>query len=327
MALSTLVKPALNAIAGRPLIAVVEITLRCNSACRYCNLELNKGHYEMTREEIQRVFSHLYEEGLRFLLIQGGEPMLRRDLVDILTDLKAIGYSLTLVTNGTCFTPAKVEALQNLGVQISISLDSLERDRYAHIRGRDQLPAVLKGIELLRNYPHPKYLTCVVSQQNLGEVEDVVAFAGDRGFVPVVGAYHWDISRYGKVDEDLQYKTPDILALFERLLHSPHIPDGYYRHYIKENIQWLQGRGLPPCDAGRYGIAIDCAGRVAPCLALPKTDSLLEKPLPTLLAQLDHDEIQRCSAASTCNLLCSRVVGTHLRHPLLALKTYQAMQG
>ena len=51
--------PVINLMAGRPVLATFQVNLRCNSACGYCNLPLNVGRYEMTREEIQRVFSGL----------------------------------------------------------------------------------------------------------------------------------------------------------------------------------------------------------------------------------------------------------------------------
>ncbi len=79
-----------NLLLRRPLLAVFQVNLRCNSSCGYCNLPLNEGRYEMSREEIRNVFAGLYKDGLRFVFVQGGEPLLRRDLLDILQDLVEI---------------------------------------------------------------------------------------------------------------------------------------------------------------------------------------------------------------------------------------------
>jgi hypothetical protein len=54
----------------------------------------------MTRKEIRGVFSCLYRDGVRFVLVQGGKQLLRCDLPEILEDLSAIGFHLTLITNG-----------------------------------------------------------------------------------------------------------------------------------------------------------------------------------------------------------------------------------
>ncbi|MGZ8385794.1 MAG: radical SAM protein [Nitrospira sp.] len=65
---------------------------------------LSVGRYELSRQEIRNIFAGLYRDGLRFVFIQGGEPLLRRDLPDILQDLVEIGFNLTVITNGTKLT-------------------------------------------------------------------------------------------------------------------------------------------------------------------------------------------------------------------------------
>lgn len=324
--LRTISQPVLNLFQGRLILAVFEVCLRCNSACGYCNLPLNVGRYEMTREEIRRVFSNLYQSGLRFVFVQGGEPLLRRDLPDILEDLHEIGFGLTLITNGTRFTQMLVARLNRLPLNLSVSLDTLDRDRYRRIRGADQLPLVLAGIDLLAEFRHPKYLTCIVSKLNREDVMDVVRFARARGFIPVVGAYHWGIERYGKVDLTLQYERQAASRVFEQVLESGLVPRGYFRDYLRDNIQWLGGADLERCDAGRYSVAIDASGNVAPCLALNQAGNLLESSLDQILARFDREEIGSCSDRSSCNMMCSRVVGSTLRHPHSALLTPQSVQ-
>ena len=317
----SLAKPLLNLLQQRPVLAIFEICLRCNSSCGYCDLPLNQGRYEMTREEIQRVFRHLYQEGIRYIFIQGGEPLLRRDLPEILEDLVTMGFGISLITNGTKLTPKIVSHLSQLGVALSISLDTLHRERYRHIRGADQLPTVLQGIDGLADYPHPKYLTCIVSEVNQDDVLEVVQFARERGFIPVVGAYHWDIERYGKVNLLLQYQTHSAIKVFEDLQASNEVPSGYFRAYLQDNIKWLRGESLAPCDAGRYSIAIDSSGNVAPCLALKHQGNLLTSSLNKVLSNFDTHTIQSCSDQSSCNMVCSRVVGSTLQHPVTALLT------
>ena len=315
------IKPLKNLIFRKPVLAILEICLRCNSQCGYCDLPLNQGRYEMSREEIARIFKDLYRDGVRFVLVQGGEPTLRKDLVEILQDLVNIGFGVTLVTNGTRLREPLVEQLRQLPVNISISLDTLDRQKYQRIRGADQLGMVLRGIERLQDYPHPKYITCIVSDENRAEAVDVARFARSKGFIPVMGAYHWDIERYGKVDPGLQYQKQAAVEVFEEVLESGLVPKGYFRRYVKDNISWLSGDGLASCDAGRYSISIDASGNVAPCLALEHAGNLREQSLAGILRQFDRQAVAECSNRSSCNMLCSRVVGSVLRHPLNAAMT------
>ncbi|UCE63325.1 MAG: radical SAM protein [Nitrospirota bacterium] len=285
-------------------------------------MPLNKGHYELTREEIRQVFARLYRDnGIRYLFVQGGEPLLRKDLVEILQDLAEMGYWLGLVTNGTLLTPSIIKRLARLPISISVSLDSLNRERYQSIRGADQLPQVLKGIAALTAFPHSKYVTCIVSERNRQDVLEVVRYARDNGFVPVVGAYHWGIERYGKVDLTLQYERAVAVNVFQQILASQLVPQGYFRRYLSDNIQWLEGKALDPCDAGRYSVSIDASGNVAPCYALQPSGNLLESSLEDILVSMNREAIKKCSENSSCNLLCSRIVGSTLRHPVSALIT------
>jgi len=320
-AIGQVLMPFRNVVAGRPVLATFQVNLRCNSACGYCGLPLNVGRYEMSRGEICRVFSGLHREGVRFVLVQGGEPLLRRDLPDILEDLSTLGFHLTLITNGTKLTPGLVDRLRRLPLAISVSLDTLDRDRYLQIRGADQFAEVMEGIELLSSYPHPKFLTCIVSELNRLDVPDVVRFANARGFLPVVGAYHWNVGTYGRPDELLMYDRACAAAVFTGLLDDGLIPPGYLRQFVEDNVAWLRGQKLEPCDAGKYSIAIDASGNVSPCLAFPSVGNLLESSLSDILGRFDRAAIRRCSERSSCNRLDGRVVGSILRHPIVALRT------
>jgi MoaA/NifB/PqqE/SkfB family radical SAM enzyme len=322
--LSQALKPFTNLIVGCPVLATFQVNLRCNSACGYCDLPLNVGRYEMSREEIRAVFSCLYCDGVRFVLVQGGEPLLRRDLLEILEDLSAIGFYLTLITNGTKVTSQLVERLSRFPLAISVSLDTLDREKYRQIRGADQLEQVLEGIALLKSFPHPKFLTCILSEVNRDEVPGVVRFAREQGFFPVVGAYHWNVGTYGRPDELLMYDRSSAAAVFTGLLDGELIPHGYLRKFVEDNVSWLRGQKLEPCDAGRYSIAIDASGNVSPCLAFPSVGNLLDSSLNEILARFDRDTIKTCSDHSSCNRLDGRVVGSILRHPITALRTARA---
>lgn len=314
-------KPLINLVRGYPLLAIFEVCLRCNSACKYCDLPLNQGRYELSRNEIKDIFTDLYADGIRFVFIQGGEPLVRRDLLEILKDLSDIGFGLTLITNGTRLCEKFIAKLSTLPINISISLDTLNRELYKNIRGADQLPQVLEGIERLTNYPNPKYITCIVSEKNRKDVIKVIKYARANGFIPVIGAYHWGIERYGKADPTLQYQRDAAVEVFKNILESGLVPRGYFREYLFDNIEWLSGNNLSACDAGRYSIAIDCSGNVAPCLALQHAGNLREQSLKQILNNFDKPSIQDCSNKSSCNMMCSRVIGSVLHNPISALST------
>jgi MoaA/NifB/PqqE/SkfB family radical SAM enzyme len=272
------------------------------------------------------IFTQLYQEGIRFVFLQGGEPTLRNDLIDIIYDLDDIGFTQTLITNGTRLSQRLIDKLAKVPISLSISLDTLHADRYEAIRGANQLKLVMNGIDRLENYPHPKYLTCIVSDGNRNDVMDVLHYAKEKRFVPVVGAYHWDVERYGKSDLMLQYKKSAAIAVFTEIITTNLIPKGYFKNYIQDNIDWLNDEGLPTCDAGRYSIAIDSSANVAPCLALEHKGNLLTHSLRDILQNFDSTAIASCSNQSSCNMMCSRVVGSFINKPLSGIATAKAIK-
>ena len=138
----------------------VSITDRCNERCTYCMpQELQEWlprHDILTFEENIRLIRIASELGVTKLRLTGGEPLTRRDVIQLfrelprLTNLREIGLS----TNGTLLTrevqpgPTMAAAVRACGFNsINISLDTLDRAEYARVTGRDLLPQVIAGID------------------------------------------------------------------------------------------------------------------------------------------------------------------------------------
>ncbi len=99
-----------------PLDGTLELTHRCNLACVHCYVNLpandpDARNRELTYEECCRVIDAMVVEGCLFLLITGGEPLLRRDFRDIYLYAKRSGLLITLFTNGCMLTPDTVDFL------------------------------------------------------------------------------------------------------------------------------------------------------------------------------------------------------------------------
>ncbi|MBL0388383.1 GTP 3',8-cyclase MoaA [Tumebacillus sp. ITR2] len=144
---------------NRPLRDLrISVTDRCNFRCRYCMPPdvFGNDYPFLSREELldfdeivrlSEVFAKL---GVRKLRVTGGEPLLRPNLPELLGRLHEIPgiEDLALTTNGV-LVPKYAQALRDAGLQrITISLDSLDEERFAHMNGRGvSVRAVLDGIE------------------------------------------------------------------------------------------------------------------------------------------------------------------------------------
>jgi len=161
----------------------ISVTDRCNFRCFYCKTGNASSYIARDRllsyEEIERLAKVLVGEGIRKIRVTGGEPLLRKDLEILIGKLASIEGldDLALTTNGFNLFE-KAELLRELGLcRVTVSLDSLDPERFRAMTGRDDLENVLRSIREARNAGlKPVKVNCVVVR---GYNEDEVpAFAG-----------------------------------------------------------------------------------------------------------------------------------------------------
>jgi cyclic pyranopterin phosphate synthase len=147
----------------------VSVTDRCNFRCRYCmpaeGLEWLKRDEILSFEEIQRLVALMAALGVNEIRLTGGEPLVRRDLPELVRMLaQTPGVDdLSLTTNGVLLDRL-AEPLVEAGLRrINVSLDSLNHTRFAEITRRDALDKVLQGLEAAERYPElrPIKINCV----------------------------------------------------------------------------------------------------------------------------------------------------------------------
>lgn len=136
----------------------ISVTDRCNLRCRYCMPKEIFGHsyrflpHEqlLTFEEITRIARCLVELGVEKIRITGGEPLIRKDIENLVSQLSAAGADdIALTTNGMLLTQQKAQALKAAGLnRVTLSLDALEPEVFSRITGTGQGPEkVLRAIE------------------------------------------------------------------------------------------------------------------------------------------------------------------------------------
>jgi cyclic pyranopterin phosphate synthase len=204
----------------------VSLTDRCNFRCLYCLPETEaaqnfyRGHWAhlpnsapivqqwvpkahiLSFEEIERVIRLGIGLGIRKVRLTGGEPLLRHNVEDLVARLAGIPglTDLAMTTNGVLFQQ-KARALRAAGLRrISFSLDSLARDNFRKITGRDGLDEVLNSINLAQELGlHPVKVNAVVIRGlNDHEIEALASFAHERNlslrfieFMPLDSARAW----------------------------------------------------------------------------------------------------------------------------------------
>ncbi|HCJ81463.1 MAG TPA: GTP 3',8-cyclase MoaA [Erythrobacter sp.] len=167
----------------------LSVTDRCNLRCTYCmaeEMEFLPRRDLLTFEEIETLARHLVVRGIRRIRLTGGEPLVRKgvlELVQRLARLRTHGLDeLTLTTNGTRL-PEMAQDLFDAGVRrINISLDTLRRDRFAELTRRDEFERVVSGIDAARDAGLAVRINAVAMRgTNDDEMRDLLAWCGARG--------------------------------------------------------------------------------------------------------------------------------------------------
>ncbi|KAE9340731.1 Molybdenum cofactor biosynthesis protein 1 [Phytophthora fragariae] len=162
----------------------ISLTERCNLRCRYCMPEegvpLQPNGDLLTTPEIIRLARLFASSGVKRIRLTGGEPLLRRDLVELVAQLREIPgiESVGVTTNGITLQ-RKLLALQHAGAdRLNISLDTLQPEKFAHITRRQGFTRVMNSIVEAQALGFtPLKINCVVQRHfNLEEIVDFVAF-------------------------------------------------------------------------------------------------------------------------------------------------------
>ncbi|MGC8463506.1 MAG: GTP 3',8-cyclase MoaA, partial [Acidimicrobiales bacterium] len=166
----------------------ISVTDRCNFRCVYCMPEegvpfLPRAEL-LTFEEITRVATVAHRLGVRSVRFTGGEPLVRRDLVDLVAMVAGVGFDdVALTTNGTGLARL-APRLADAGLRrVNVSCDSLRPERFSRIRRRGDLASVLAAMDAAESAGLTPLKVNVVTIAGLNddEVEDFGAFARRTG--------------------------------------------------------------------------------------------------------------------------------------------------
>jgi pyrroloquinoline quinone biosynthesis protein E len=172
--------------APRPYTLVAELSYQCPLHCPYCSNPTDIGgdrwRAELETEHWTRVFREARALGVLQLALTGGEPMLRRDLDELVAAGRAAGLYSTLVTAGTLFTPERAARLKEAGLDhVQVSVQSPHPDENDRIAGNRSFAKKMAAAQTAREHGFPLTINCVLHRQNLDRIEEILQLAEDVG--------------------------------------------------------------------------------------------------------------------------------------------------
>ncbi|HIW76565.1 MULTISPECIES: radical SAM/SPASM domain-containing protein [Gordonibacter] len=287
------------------LSAYLHVTQRCNLNCVGCySLDEQRNCLDdAPLEQIQHALDELAGAGLASLVISGGEPFLRDDLPAIVEYAKrACGIaSVTVLSNGTCITPAALEALAPHVDCVSVSFDGCSSTAPAYIRQDQRFDELVEAVCAVQRVGIPAHIIPTVHAKNIDDLKDYVRLSKDLG-----ASLNFSLLTCAP-DDELAALLPheDALRTLGRSLLT--LDDGKPIPAMDAPV----GVNLTvkrTCGAGFRGVSVAADGTVYPCHMLHRpelamgnvfTGSLteaLESPVSARFRAMDVDGFEGCSA-------------------------------
>ena len=181
----------------------ISITEHCNLRCTYCmpaeGIALTPRAHLMTADEIVTIAETFVKHGVNKIRLTGGEPLVRKDAVAIITRLGKLGVELTLTTNGI-LVHNFIDTFKEAGITtLNVSIDSLKKDKFNQITRRNYFDKLIENLDLLEeNNFNVKLNVVVIKGFNDNEIIDFIEMTKDRNiqirfieFMPFDGN-QWD---------------------------------------------------------------------------------------------------------------------------------------
>ena len=252
----------------RPFAATYSVTNRCNLRCSYCNTPFLDPR-DLTLPQVEVVFRRLRRMGVQRLGLAGGEPLVRKDIGDVIGMGKDMGFHVSLNSNLVLY-----HRMPSVMDRVDLVFTSLDGDRETHRknRGEKSYDGVLEAITELVAKGKPLVAIAVVTEHNLDQAEGLLRQAEEMGFT-----IHFqpqctdtDIVR-GEIGENLT--DARLREFWAGLLEQKKSgrPIASSAGYLAHQASWENFRvssfhdPAARCAAGRGFLYVDPQGKAYPC--------------------------------------------------------------
>lgn len=239
-----------------------EITNQCNYNCKYCIFSSNykKDENELTTNECIKVIDQLYENNFKYIKVTGGEPFLRKDIIELLTYMCKKGMHIDVSTNGSILTTEVIQKLNEINLEmLHISLDGKDRTSHEIVRGDNTYFKTINTIKIISKLKTHKRVGTVIHKYNEFELEEIIKLCIRYKINEIIFSI---MEPVGRIEGDNTfYKTRDINDLTREL-------DKLKSRYkdIIINYNWKKQENLlKECPALTKFIYINNLGKVSPC--------------------------------------------------------------
>ena len=275
---------------GIPLYVVFDVTRSCNLNCIHCYS--SEKQEELTTKDVYHIIDMLHEAGTGTIDFGGGEPLLRKDIFDILSYSKKSGLYTSISTNGTLLNNSCVKQLKTLDIDhVCISLDGKKPETHDRIRNKKgTYEKTIQGIKNCVNADIDTRISTVFMKNNIDEIADIYNLLNS---LKVDGWYIYDFVPAGRGKELRkevldQKQRKQLFEYLQNLAVSSNIKLNPYPYLItinstcRKDTYFYKKYGrltefFKGCLSARWVCHISSNGDLHPCHLLPHKLGNLKK--------------------------------------------------
>jgi PqqA peptide cyclase len=261
----------------RPTTLLAELTHRCPLHCPYCSnpIDLARSQSELATSDWKRVLTEARELGALQLGLSGGEPLIRRDLEELVAHAHSLGFYQTLVTSAVGLTRERAERLKSAGLEhVQISIQDSDKEIAEKIAGTRSWDAKLQAAQWIKELDFAFTVNVVLHRANLDHLEELIDMAGSLGADRIELAntqyYGWAVlNRESLMPTRAQIERSEAIvdravAKYRGRMQIIYVLPDYYSDFPK------------PCQGGwgNFYLVVAPDGRTMPCHAASQITTL-----------------------------------------------------
>lgn len=296
---------------NKPIYIDWAIANKCNLSCQYC---VGMEEAELSHEQAVEVARDIIELKPRWVILEGGEPLLRDDIYDIGAMFKTNGIDVYVITNGNAFTSEKLKKLASFSPKVLFSIDGADASTHEAIKRGSKFDTALKWAGECASYGIFQGITAVLSRQNRAQVKGLIDLAEKLGgreiiFLPLkpFGDDEFSLEYYQRYAPSPREQEETIKEIYSYPTHlnifydEPFLWNLASRHSLR--LSYDDGGITIPDVAGcasAYSLYLQTMGDVRPCMFSPRTLSFgnaTREPLTQIWQRMQASPILSAWAA------------------------------
>jgi len=279
-----------------PLTVIINLTNRCNSRCRHCYAEYynREDENELPAAKIKEIILALRKNGCQRISFGGGEPLLRKDIGELIEFVNALGMYSTLNSNGI-LVPRFLSELETPGARpdsLAISLDG-RPEHHDRLRGTGTAQKALEGIIAARKAGIRVHSNTVLNKYNLGDIDYLLDLARQHDFKTEFSLVISNIFGSGLPSDEFKPSTEEFKNALRHIikrkkegapiLTSAKAFESVLNCWEDFSVEGIMDapppEGMPECPAGKFFGIIDPDGTLWACphlIGKIKADNVLK---------------------------------------------------